>query len=180
MRTRRLVITGFIVSCLILSGCSKSKNKPGSESFGLTPSVSEEKKITSAGVVKAVPQRAEIDAGHSGEAILRLTIENGYHINAHPPTYPYLKATELMISPAPGVEPGDVKYPPPLLRKFPFADEQLAVYEGQTDLKATITANNSATKGEQSLSAILRIQACDDQVCYPPGSIDLTIPILVK
>jgi hypothetical protein len=38
----------------------------------------------------------------------------------------------------------------------------------------------TAKKGQQSIPAKLRIQACDDQVCYPPGSIDIAIPVTVK
>jgi thioredoxin:protein disulfide reductase len=180
MTTNKLILFGLAGVFLAVASCSKAPNNRASESFGLTPTVSEDKKITSAGVVKAVPQRVEISAGGSGELIVHLTIENGYHVNANPPTYPYLKATELVIAPASGISAGTVKYPPALNRKFPFAKQPLAVYEGETEIKAALKADKSATKGQQSLSGILRIQACDDQVCYPPGTIDLTIPVTIK
>ncbi|MDQ5844017.1 MAG: protein-disulfide reductase DsbD N-terminal domain-containing protein [Acidobacteriota bacterium] len=180
MTTNKIIVVGLASIVLGVAGCSKSPNNRASESFGLTPTVGEDKRVTSAGVVKAVPQPVEISAGSSSEAIVRLTIENGYHVNANPPTYPYLIATELVITPASGISSGALKYPPALSRQFPFAEQPLAVYEGETEIKAALKADKSATKGQQSLSAILRIQACDDQVCYPPGTIDLTIPVTIK
>jgi DsbC/DsbD-like thiol-disulfide interchange protein len=125
-------------------------------------------------------QPVEIAAGSSGEAIVRLTIQTGYHINANPPTYPYLIATALEISPAGGFSVGSVTYPKPLNRKFVFAEKPLAVYEGETEVKATLKADKSAKHGQQPLPAKLRIQACDEQVCYPPGTLDLIIPVTVK
>jgi hypothetical protein len=136
-------------------------------------------KITSESVVKVAAQPVEIRAGF-GEAIVRLTIQSGYHINANPPTYPYLKATVLEISPADGVSVSSVSYPKALEKKFAFAEGPLSVYEGATDVKATLKADIAAKKGERSIPARLRIQACDDQVCYPPGTLELAIPVNIN
>jgi thioredoxin:protein disulfide reductase len=162
------------VPCLLLLLITAACSKPVPHSA--TPTTA---KITSESVVKAATQTLEIPAGGSAEAIVRLTIQSGYHINANPPTYSYLKATELEIAPADGVAVVSVTYPKPLERTFAFAEKPLAVYEGETELKAILKADKSA-KGERSISGRLRIQACDDQVCYPPGTIDLAIPVTVK
>jgi DsbC/DsbD-like thiol-disulfide interchange protein len=131
-------------------------------------------------VVRAAAQAVEIPVGGSAEATVRVTIQNGYHINANPPTYPYLKATELEITPTQGLSIGPMSYPKPLEKKFPFAEKPLRVYEGETRLKATLKAAKAAKTGTGSISARLRIQACDDEVCYPPGTLDLTIPVSIK
>jgi DsbC/DsbD-like thiol-disulfide interchange protein len=176
--TRTGIVLTNLCLLLVLSGCSNSRtaNNP----VGSTPEQPETKRIASADVVKAAPQPTQISAGGSGESIVRLTIDDGYHINANPPTYPYLIATRLEMPPTEGVSIGSVTYPPPLKRKFPFAEEPIAVYEGETELKAILKADRSAQQGQRSISATLRIQACDDRVCYPPGSIDLQIPVTVK
>jgi hypothetical protein len=54
------------------------------------------------------------------------------------------------------------------------------VTEEFIDLKATLKSDKTAEKGERSIPARLRIQACDDQVCYPPGTLELAIPVNVK
>lgn len=174
MSSRLIGLAGLLL-LLLLANCSRTVT-PGSE----PPPGAVEKRITSANVVKAEPQRAEIAAGSTGEVVVRLTIDSGYHVNANPPTYPYLKATELEIPSSEGVSLTSVKYPPALNRKFPFAEEPIAIYEGETELRASLKADNSAKKGERSMPAKLHIQACDDQVCYPPGAVDLQLPLTIK
>ena len=165
---------------LVSAACSKPGPNSASESPNSATSSPSSKKITSEGVVKAAAQRVEIPAGGSAEATVRLTIQSGYHVNANPPTFPYLKATVLEISPSDGVSVAFVTYPNAVDKKFAFAEKPLAVYEGETDLKATLKSDKTAKKGERSIPARLRIQACDDQVCYPPGTLELAIPVNIK
>jgi len=165
---------------LVSAACSKPAPNSASELANGPAASPVAQRITSEGVVKAAAERVEIPAGGSAEATVRLTIQSGYHVNANPPTFPYLKATALEISPADGVSVAFVTYPKAVNKKFAFADQALAVYEGETDLKATLKSDKTAKKGERSIPARLRIQACDEQVCYPPGTLELAIPLNVK
>ena len=178
MRTAKIFLASCLCLLLPLWGCSKSIPKPEPSASAQQPV--EGKRIASVDVVQATPQPFAVSAGSSGEATVRLRIQSGYHVNANPPTYSYLKATELEIAPGDGISVGQVKYPAALNKKFLFAEKLLAVYEGETELKATIVADKSAKPGERSLSAKLRIQACDEQVCYPPGTLNLSIPVSIK
>lgn len=182
--TRSARITNLcLLLLLVASACSKPVQNSGTESPTApagSPTLKEDKRVTSVGVVKVVAQPVEVAGGSSGEATVRLTIQDGYHINANPPTYRYLIATTLDVSPGEGVSVAGTVYPKPIDRKFVFAEQPLAVYEGETEVKATVTAEKSAKTGQQSLPAKLRIQACDEAVCYAPGTIDLVIPVNVK
>lgn len=174
----RWAATLGVAIALLSIGCSSS-NQPSSAPAAASPSPGT-RKITSAGVVNAQPQTTEISAGGSGNAVVRLVIEKGFHVNANPPSFPYLIATELEIKPAEGITVGKVTYPSAKTGKFAFSEEPLAVYEGETELKAELRVDKGAATGNRSLNAVLRIQACDDQVCYPPGKIDVQIPVTVK
>jgi len=172
-----ILLTGLML-LLTAAACSKPSSTPEPANTAVaSPSA---QRITSEGVVKAVAPRVEIPAGGSADAIVKLTIQSGYHVNANPPTYPYLKATVLEITPSDGVSDGQIFYPKPVERRFPFAEKPLSVYEGETDLKVSLKADKAAKKGERSIPARLRIQACDEQVCYPPGAIELQIAVNVK
>lgn len=165
-----------ILLSTVLIGCSSPNPTP-------TPSATPgptAQRITSESVVKATGLPVTIAAGESGEAIVRITVQSGYHINANPPTYSYLKATTLEIAPADGVVSGAISYPKPLDKKFPFAEKSLAVYEGETDVKASLKIDKAASKGERSVPATLSIQACDDQVCYAPGKLKIALPVNIK
>src|ERR1700704_1597510 len=116
-----------LISCSLLlfinSACSKTVPNSVPE-FANAPAVSPiAQRVTSEGVVKVAAQPVDIPGGGSAEAVVRLTIQSGYHINANPPTYPYLKATQLEISPADGVSVGLVTYPKALSKTFPFAEK---------------------------------------------------------
>jgi hypothetical protein len=43
-----------------------------------------------------------------------------------------------------------------------------------------LRADKSAKPGPQNLSAKLRVQACDEQVCYAPGTLDVSIPLTMQ
>ncbi|HEY6230599.1 MAG TPA: protein-disulfide reductase DsbD domain-containing protein [Pyrinomonadaceae bacterium] len=172
------ILLGSLVVLVTAAACSKTG--PASSPANTAAASPATQRITSEGVVHVLAQGVDIPAGGSADAIVRLTIQNGYHINANPPTYPYLKATVLEITPADGVSDGQIFYPKPVERKFAFADKPLAVYEGETELKVSLKADQTAKKGERSIPARLRIQACDSQVCYPPGAIQIQIAVNVK
>lgn len=173
---RNVAILGLLVA---VAGCARSSG-PTEVGQATADELPISKKVASTDVVKVSPTPIEIPAGGEGETVLRLTIQTGYHLNANPPTYPYLIATELEIPPANGVSVGFITYPDPIKQKFEFAEEPLAVYEGETDLKIFLQIDKSATKGPLNLAGQLRVQACDDQVCYPPGTLSVTIPVTIK
>jgi len=131
-------------------------------------------------VVKAQPQEATLAPGGSGEAVVLVQIAHGYHVNANPPSQPYLKATELELKPAEGISVGFIVYPDPLVRKFAFSETPLKVYEGDTQLKINLKADKKAAPGKHNLPAKLRVQACDDKVCYAPGALDVIVPVNIK
>lgn len=176
--------TQMNLACLLLlfvaTACSKPAPNSDSEAAATPAASPAAPRITSESVVKVAAQPVEIPAGKSAEATVRVTIQSGYHINANPPTYPYLRATALEIPPADGVSVAFVTYPKALDKKFAFAEKSLAVYEGETELKAKLKADKAAQTGERSIPARLRVQACDDQLCYPPGTLELAIPVNIK
>jgi hypothetical protein len=176
--------TYVLLTCLLMpfvnAACSKTNSNSASEPTSTPAASPAARKITSESVVRATAQRVELRAGGTADATVRLTIESGYHVNANPPTYAYLKATTLELKPADGISVGSIVYPKALQKKFPFAEKPLAVYEGETDLKAVLKTEQTAKKGERSIPASLRIQACDDQVCYAPGTLELAIPVNIN
>ena len=165
----RIKILVLVVCCLV-AACAKAP----------TPTAPEPPPIKSTDVVKATPQAVTLTAGESGDAQVKLEITSGYHVNANPPTYPYLKATELDITPAEGISVEFMTYPDGLTKKFAFAEKPLSVYEGETLVKARLKADKSAKPGAHNLSAKLRVQACDEAVCYAPGTLDVTVPVNIK
>jgi len=174
--SKRIVVFVAVVIALT-AACSRS-TPPSSESGG-TPSQPAQPRH-SVDVVKATVKDVTIKAGSEGDAVVQLTIQNGYHVNANPPTFSYLKATELELPQSPGVSVSFIVYPNPLTKTFAFAEKPLAVYEGMTDIKARLKVDKSTKPGQHDLRAKVQVQACDNQVCYAPGTLEISIPLIVK
>jgi len=160
---------------LAVAGCAKPAAPVASPAEATEP-----RRVASVDVVKPVVKPSEVVAGGSVETTVRLSIQSGFHVNANPPTFSYLIPTELTITPGDGLSAGAIAYPPPINVKLAFSEKPLAVYEGDVEIKVILKADKLAKPGAHSLAAKLRIQACDDQVCYPPGTPELTIPVTVK
>jgi DsbC/DsbD-like thiol-disulfide interchange protein len=175
MTTKICAYVTSLSLAVIFSACSKGSGEATS-----TKSVPAQGGVTSVKVVKASAAETQLPAGGSAEASVTLMIQNGYHVNANPPSFPYLRATEITVQPGEGLSVGFITYPTALTKKFSFADQPLAVYEGNAVVKVMLKATATATKGQRSLPAKVQIQACDDQVCYAPGTLELSLPVIVK
>lgn len=132
-----------------------------------------------ADVLLATPSKVEAQAGKSAQAEIKLTIKEGYHINANPPSQ-YQIATQLTIEQADGLTAGQPKYPASITKKFSFSEQPLAVYEKEAIISVPVSVAAGAATGERSLPARVRFQACDDQVCYPPKNLQISIPVTVR
>ena len=186
-----MIQRNILFSCCLfiafLSACSKTET-PTSNTTQTNASVASGNSSSGETTTKAPPTdvvrvetpSVEIKAGGSGEVALKLTIANGYHINANPPSFSYLKQTELTVEPGEGVTPGKPVYPSSVIRKFAFSKDPLAVYEGETAIKLPLSAAADAQRGAQTLKGKLRIQACDDEACYPPRTIETSIPVIIN
>ena len=157
---------------LVLAGCNKPTGTGANGGTGGPPTVQ-----SSADVVTLGGSGTAISGGDSGEALVLLNIEPGYHVNANPATYPYLIATEVTPDKVEGLEVGKPIYPPAKKQKFEFADEPLAVYEGQVEVRLPIKV---ASKGSRSLPLKVRVQACDHEKCFPPVTLNTNVSVEVK
>ena len=106
-----------------------------------------------------------------------IDIPAGYHINSNRPLENYLIATQLKIEAPGGVRVGPIGYPRPLLRSFSFSKKKLSVYEGQTILRFNVTVPANYSDGEARLKGRLRLQSCNDEVCFPPKNQEINLKI---
>lgn len=165
---------------LTLTACSKINDAPGAAPPGSPNVPATIAQATPEAVVRASAAGVEMQAGGSAEAAVRLSIADGYHINANPPTYSYLIATQLNVAPDKSITVDQPMYPPAVTRKFAFAEKPLAVYEHEATIKLPLHADSAAAKGTRSLEAKLRVQPCDETACYPPQTIATSIPVNIK
>ena len=110
--------------------------------------------------------------GRIVQAAIVIDIPSGYHINSSRPLESFLIPTSLKVDAPGGVRVGGVMYPRAALRKFKFSQKQLSVYENKVILRFNVTVPANYSGGSVDLKAHLRLQSCNDEVCFPPKNFD--------
>ena len=105
-----------------------------------------------------------------GRVVVLLRIDDGYHVNANPASYPYLIPTSLAFKEIPAQS---VIYPAPTRFKPKFVSEFINVYQGTLTITAFLPTD--ALARVPLLHATLTVQACTDVICLPPADILLNV-----
>ena len=118
--------------------------------------------------------------GSSFQLAVVLKIRPGFHINARKPSADYLIPTDLRANfPAGFKSAGEISYPKGELRTFAFTKTPLNVYEDKVILRVPLAAQSDAPLGVQHVPLKLRYQACSNEVCLPPVTLDVDAPVTV-
>lgn len=178
----------MILLCLAAASCTGGPQGTAEAPTAATPAAGNVASATPAATpapqqpqpVAAAADEARLKAGGAGEAVVRLDITDGFHVNANPASDKFYIPTELTAGPEAGITPGKPSYPKALTKKFKFADKALAVYEGRAEIRLPLRAEASAAKGAHALRARVRVQPCNDEVCLSPRTLDVSIPVVVE
>ncbi len=107
-----------------------------------------------------------------GRLTIHLAMAPGWHINAHEPLEDNFVATEVKLE---GLRGAIAVYPEAQRRKLGFHQHELALYEGRVDVKVLLPNDLPS-----SLRAVLKLQACSDEICLEPETVELTVPVNTK
>lgn len=179
---RRTLLALICLACLYAVACSRApENKsPDATTASTAPSPSAATDTDPpADVVQASAQATELAAGGKSEVLVSVKIANGYHINGNPASK-FQIATALKVEAGDGLTASEPVYPVPVSKKFSFSPEPITVYEGEALIKLPLRADAGVSKGARTLIGKLKVQPCDDSVCYPPRTLDVALPVLVK
>lgn len=136
---------------------------------------------SSADVVKASGALSvdKVKQGATVKAAVVVNISQGYHINSNRPLDKFLIPAALKIEPLNGVTASAIVYPAASMRKFPFSKTPMSVFEGRAIIRFSLRTLPSLAPGSYTLRAKLTVQACNDQACLPPKTLDVNIPFEV-
>ena len=120
------------------------------------------------GKLSTLLDRTAHQAGGSARLAAVLEIEDGWHVNAHEPSFDYLIPTALTVTLPDGWGAASVVYPQAVSRTFAFAEQPLAVYQGRVVMLAALPVPAGTADGRYPVAAAVTYQACDDDSCLPP------------
>jgi Thiol:disulfide interchange protein DsbD, N-terminal len=122
------------------------------------------------------------DAVHAGEPVKLAAVARiapGFHINDHHPSEEYLIPTELKLNPSDKLSVEKLVYPKGELKRFPFSDTPLSVYQGTLSVGALIKIAPSTPAGDFPLAGKFSYQACNDHECLAPASVAVSLTVKV-
>jgi DsbC/DsbD-like thiol-disulfide interchange protein len=158
---RKLVLTAFLIS-LFVASVPRAATAPAPE-----PNISVVGYFATDKAQKGKPVRIAVV----------IDVPAGYHINSNRPLESYLIATSVKVEAENGLRGSAVSYPRPVLRTFKFSNKQLSVYEGQARLKFSVPIPANYSDNSAKIKARVRLQSCNDEVCFPPKTYDVDLKI---
>ncbi|HEX4959494.1 MAG TPA: protein-disulfide reductase DsbD domain-containing protein, partial [Thermoanaerobaculia bacterium] len=123
--------------------------------------------------------RTAYDAGKPARLAALVTIESGWHVNAHKPTFEYLIPTVLTLTLPAGWPQEQTQYPAAAMKRFSFEKVPLAVYDGDVVIVANLQVPAGTKPGTYPVQGALRYQACNDSQCLPPVTAKAEIQLTV-
>ncbi len=126
---------------------------------------------------------AALAAGSELEAIVTVTIDDGWHIYANPTGVREMKPTTLGLDRSiPAVGPPAQGFLPARRGKKvlgSLGDEKVSLYEGKVELKARLRLAEDVKPGKLELKLRLSYQACDDRLCRAPAKLEIPLSVSV-
>jgi len=120
-----------------------------------------------------------VSRGSAGRGVVIMDIPAGLHVNSSRPNSQYAIATTVRVS-GQGIKTGAVKYPAGHNRKFSFSETEINVYQGRTVFPFTVTVPANFRGDVVRVRAVVRYQACTEEVCYPPKTKEITLTSKVR
>jgi hypothetical protein len=100
--------------------------------------------------------------------LVRLRIDEGWHVNANPASFPFLVPTS--VEGLAGPIEATIRYPDGRSFRPAFAPDPIEVYEGEVEIAVTFDGRSRMPE-----RLAVRFQACDATSCLPPGRAVLAI-----
>lgn len=123
------------------------------------------------------PEQVSVPAGWATTVELHFRVAEGLHINSHAPSDAFLIPTDFSIPDDVGVRLHSAIYQPGTIISPAFDPKtKLSVYTGEFIILARIVA----TPGNHLVQGKLHYQACDQNQCMPPKTINVPIDVIGK
>ncbi len=120
-----------------------------------------------------------VKRGSTVKGAVLVSIPDGLHVNSNKPSSEYLIATTVRLS-GDGIKVRKIDYPDGANRKFQFSESELNVYEGDISIPFSVSILKSFKGKQLSIKALVRYQACTEEVCYPPRNKEIVVTAQIK
>ena len=123
------------------------------------------------------PEQVTAKRGEVVKQSLTVAILPGFHVNGDKPKDEFLIPLKLTWSGG-LLEAKSITYPTP--EELQVGTEKLVVLTGSYQIATEFKVPETAPPGATTVTGKLRYQACNNQMCFRPASIDISLPVVVR
>lgn len=117
---------------------------------------------------------------HPGTMVIqktRVTVQSGFHVNSDKPADEYVIPLKLTWTSGP-LTIESVKYPKP--EQIKVGTENLTVFTGDFSIESRFSVPQHAHPASSAMIGKLRYQACNNQMCLRPATLDVRVPVSIQ
>ena len=130
--------------------------------------------------VQPASSEVTLAPGASVELILNVSMPPEVHVQAHQPKDPLLIPTVLTVEAPEGLAVESIAYPSPVEFTQTGRPDPLLVLGPRFDIRVRLSAAAGLADGLRSVPVVLRYQACNETVCFPPTRATAAWSLTVK
>ena len=108
---------------------------------------------------------------------LQVEVLPGFHVNSDHPLDEFIIPLKLTWQPG-LLEVKDIKYPKP--EQIKSGNQTLTVFTGLFTIDTEFAAPANAPPGHTLLTGKIRYQACNNQMCFKPNTLEVNLPVTVE
>lgn len=139
--------------------------------------------------VRATPSTTQARPGDQFIVAVVFDHAENWHVNLNQPVVPREMGgftpipTTIVPGEADGVSFGRIQWPEPYTAKVDFlftgTPIDYLVYSGKAVAFVPVRVGDDAAPGERTLTFRVTYQACDDSICMPPETVDLSVTVTI-
>lgn len=122
----------------------------------------------------------KLAAGDKCKFAVVLEVQDGWHINANPPSPEEMIPTQVTVQSKYKAKQLETTYPEGSELTMEGFEDPVSVYEGEVLIRGEIQAATDAAGKTEELEFLVKYQACNEKTCLPPKTLKLagSIPIV--
>ncbi len=122
-------------------------------------------------------EQISVKHGESTKATIKVATLPGFHVNSDKPKDEFLIPLSLTWTSGP-LQTQAVVYPKP--EELKLGNETLSVFTGKFTIETQFKAPEGAPAGTTAMIGKLRYQACNNQMCFRPSTVEVRLPVSVE
>ncbi len=122
-------------------------------------------------------EQISLKPGGAVTQTLRVVVQPGFHVNSDKPKDEFLIPLKLTWTSGP-LEAKSITYPKP--EEIKVGQEMLTVYTGAFNIQTEFKAPGNVAPGSVEITGKLRYQACNNEMCFRPATLDVRLPVSIQ